>query len=721
MNQPIVFISYCHKDEADKEELLSYLKVLTKHGVIQPWTDDDIDAGERWKNAIQQAMRNARIAILLVTKDFLGSNFILDEEVPELLKRLESDKDQNLTVIPIIARPCYWQACEWLGQLQLRPKNAKPIWSLSKSKRADVLVELTKEIAGLLKSESRAPQAPELKSTVHHEARVADRGTLPSQIKQPEPSISLEELQTPIRKSAGGVNLITPAMLQFDATIPQCLDNQYISDEVYEYMIQSGADYTDPKVDRWRARDTNTEFIRSLVYSSQVVINRVFLKNNKFLYANFSAGSENLDAFAELVRNQVIVPYLNKEKTLLDQTPSVDVRDEGEKAIRTLVEKVGEDVTCVRLAVADRENEMQVELLESNFGTYFLGLPAYRPNQLKEMIDELFGLRQGNPEASEFRPHLIALRDSVQRCIDHDAILYRGALYRDLFIAGGEEDRGRNTTLGRFRGRTEDSPFLLELKKLVDLRYNSNLPDFLKRYTFTPVNMPSRLALQDGVRAVREIESKKVVNLIEELRTHFIQIQREFMAKAHKGMSLPFLGELSVADVIEARQLDEWHDFALYQQEILREPLEILERLEIFQYKFEKFQHAMSDWYYKKYPERRRHEQYANYVTLAIQAGGQLIALGIDPRFDDIQGRAVTHQPELLKEMEIHDYDLLLMVNVIDLKQQKLDRDRSYSIEVVRNDAGLRGDKLYDLMNSFKDIGGDTVNYSAASDLAEQG
>jgi hypothetical protein len=716
--EPIVFISYCHKDEEDKEELLSYLKVLSKRGLIQPWTDDDIDAGDRWKNAIEQALRNARIAILLVTNGFLGSDFILDEEVPALLKRLE--QDNNLTVIPVIARPCYWQIHEWLKPLQVRPKNATPLRSLSENERAEALVELTKEIAGFIGRASGAQQAPEPKPSVH-ETRPASETLPPTQVQQPALAVSPEEAHGAGRKSAEGVNLITPQMLRYDATIPQCLDNQYISDEVYEYMIKNGADYTDPQVNEWRARDTNTEFIRSLVYSSQVVVNRVFLKNNKFLYSNFSEGSDNLDAFAELVKTQVIVPYLYKEKTLLDKTPTVDVRDEGEKAIRTLVEKVGEDVTCVRLAVADRENETQIELFESNFGTYFLGLPAYRPNQLKEMIDELFGLRQASPDTSAFRPHLLTLRDSVERCIDRDSILYRGALYKDLFIAGDEKEKGVNTALGRFRRPTEESPFLPELKKLVDLRYNSNLPDFLRRYTFTPVNMPSRLALQDGVRAVREIESKKVVNLIEELRTHFIQIQREFMAKAHKGMNLPFLGELSVADVIEARQLDEWHDFALYQQEILKEPLEILERLEIFQYKFEKFQHAMSNWYYKKYPARRRREQYANYVTLAIQAGGQLIALGVDPRFDNIRGRAKTHQPELLREMEIQDYDLLLMVNVIDLKQQKLDRDRSYSVEVVRNDAGLRGEKLYDLIKSFKDIGGDAVDYSAASDLAEQG
>lgn len=720
MGQPIVFISYCHKDEADKEELLSYLKVLTKQGLIQPWTDDDIGAGDRWRNAIKQAMQNARIAILLVTNGFLGSDFILDEEVPELLQRLESAGDEKLTVFPLIARPCYWEAFEWLSPLQVRPKNAKPLWSLPENERAEALVAFTREIAGLIKSQSSPSQAPVVKPHGNQTPPASDTSG-PIEVKPPSQPALFKEKQSMGRLSAEGVSLITPKLLNFDATIPQCLDNQYISDEVYEYMIRDGADYTDPQVDALRACDTNTEFIRSLVYSSQVVINRVFLKNNKFLYGNFSEGSRNLDAFAALVRKQVIVPYLNKEKTLLDKTPAVEVRDEGEKALRTLVERVGQEVTCVRLAVEDAENEKQIELMESNFGTYFLGLPAYRPNQLREMIDELFGLRPDNPEVAEFRPHLLALRDSVQRCLDRDSILYRGALYKDLFIAGSDEEKGRNTALGRFRAPTGESPFLLALKKLVDLRYNSNLPDFLGRYTFTPVKMPSRLALQDGVRAAREIESKKIVNLIEELRTHFIQIQREFMAKAHKGMNLPFLGELSVADVIEARGLDEWHDFALYQQEILREPLEIHERLEIFQYKFEKFQHAMSDWYYKKYPARRRPEQYANYVTLAIQAGGQLIALGLDPRFDNLEGRVVTQQPELLKEMEIHDYDLLLMVNVINLKEQKLDRDRSYSIEVVRNDAGLRGNKLYDLVSAFKEIGGDAVDYSAAVDLAEQG
>ncbi len=728
MGEPLIFVSYSHKDKNQKEELVVHLRSLQHLGIIDPWTDDKIEAGDRWLAAIEQALEKARIAILIVTENFLASKFIQSEEVPALLQRLTETSEHKLTVIPFITRQCNWKIFEWMNELQVRPNEAKPVWSAGRSYRDRVQTELMEEIARILQADQPLKGVFKAK----HEANKAKARALKS-----DPSMRPSaEVNSPIQLTEAGpaveseqdAGLLTPAMLQFDATVPQCLDNQYVSERVFRYMIKHGADYSDPKVNAWRKKDTNTEFIRSLVYSSQVVINRAFLKNNKFLYQNFSNGNKNLAAFAELVKNKVIVPYLNKELSLTDRT-TFDTRDEGEKAIRTLVEKIGQHVPCVRLAlpdadadgVDDRENLQMAAHMETSFGSYFLGLRAFQEGQINQMMSELFSSSSNTPNAEEFRPHLLKLRSAVDRCLDANPVLYRSELYKELFIAGNEKQKGVNTALGKFRKPTKADPFLYELKKLVDLRYNSNLPDYLRRYTFTPLNMPSRLALQDGQKAAQQIESRKTVALLDDLRDHFVQIQRKFMANAHKGMNLPFLGELSIADVIEARRLDEWHEFARYQQEMLKEPLEIANRLESFQYKLEQFQKAMSDWYYEKYPTRRKKEIYASYATFALQAGGQLIALGLDPRTREVGGSAELYNPETLAGKKVNDYDLLLMINVIDLKKQKLDRDRSYGIEIVRDDAGLKGEKLIDLINSFRDVGGDPVDYSAASDLAEQG
>ena len=111
MTQPTVFISYSHEDEAQKAQLLSQLGVLQNAGLIDLWSDDRISAGDDWKDKIEQAMAGARVAVLLITSNFLTSNFILNKEVPRLLQRREHE---GLTVFPVLARACPWQEVDWL-------------------------------------------------------------------------------------------------------------------------------------------------------------------------------------------------------------------------------------------------------------------------------------------------------------------------------------------------------------------------------------------------------------------------------------------------------------------------------------------------------------------------------------------------------------------------------------------------------------------------------
>ena len=110
-----IFISYSHKDEAWKNELQEHLKVLRHHGNITIWDDRQIVSGDDWYPAIQSAIENARVAILLVSRDFLNSDFVSREEIPPLLERRKAG---GLKVMPLIVRPCSWQSVPWLARLQ---------------------------------------------------------------------------------------------------------------------------------------------------------------------------------------------------------------------------------------------------------------------------------------------------------------------------------------------------------------------------------------------------------------------------------------------------------------------------------------------------------------------------------------------------------------------------------------------------------------------------
>jgi hypothetical protein len=151
--QPTVFISYSHKDEQEKEELVSHLGVLRGEGLIDVWVDDKIGAGSDWAANIDQAMSSARVGILLITKNFLNSKFILQTEVPRLLTRRQNE---GLVLFPVIARPCAWRKVEWLARMNVRPKNGAPIWREGGHYVDDELATIAEEVADIIESSNQS-------------------------------------------------------------------------------------------------------------------------------------------------------------------------------------------------------------------------------------------------------------------------------------------------------------------------------------------------------------------------------------------------------------------------------------------------------------------------------------------------------------------------------------------------------------------------------------
>ncbi len=144
--QPTVFISYSHEDEPEKDQLLTHLDVLQKAGLIDLWSDDRISGGGDWEQEITEAMNKATVAILLISANFLTSDFILGVEVPTLLKRR---KEEGLYIFPVIARACYWEAFGWLGEMNVRPRDNKPVWGSGRPVDKE-LKAITREIAGIV-------------------------------------------------------------------------------------------------------------------------------------------------------------------------------------------------------------------------------------------------------------------------------------------------------------------------------------------------------------------------------------------------------------------------------------------------------------------------------------------------------------------------------------------------------------------------------------------
>jgi len=124
-----VFISYSHKDEEFKDDLVTMLAGLQRQGLIDAWQDRRIEEGDEWFEGIQDAMNGCDLAILLVSQHFIASRFIQDDELPRLLQRR---KDAGLRVVPIIVRPCKWQSEPALKGLQGLPKDGKAVITFDK-------------------------------------------------------------------------------------------------------------------------------------------------------------------------------------------------------------------------------------------------------------------------------------------------------------------------------------------------------------------------------------------------------------------------------------------------------------------------------------------------------------------------------------------------------------------------------------------------------------
>lgn len=147
MTRPLVFISYSQKDEAEKDKLMAHLGVL-KRELIEPWSDDRLGAGAKWEEEINHAIARARVAVLLITANFLNSDFILETEVPKILER---QRNEGLVVMPVIARPCAWKTVTWLKDLAVRPKTGNPIWGEQGGHVEEDLAGLAEELAGLIR------------------------------------------------------------------------------------------------------------------------------------------------------------------------------------------------------------------------------------------------------------------------------------------------------------------------------------------------------------------------------------------------------------------------------------------------------------------------------------------------------------------------------------------------------------------------------------------
>jgi O-acetyl-ADP-ribose deacetylase (regulator of RNase III) len=137
-----VFISYSHQDKKWLKRLQLMLKPLLRKGSLSIWDDTQIKAGATWRAEIEDALQSAKAAVLLVSPDFLASDFIAEIELPQLLAAAER---KDLKILWVYISPCFYQEIK-LGERQAAHDISRPLAGLRGPNLDNALIKICQKV-----------------------------------------------------------------------------------------------------------------------------------------------------------------------------------------------------------------------------------------------------------------------------------------------------------------------------------------------------------------------------------------------------------------------------------------------------------------------------------------------------------------------------------------------------------------------------------------------
>jgi len=145
-NRSQVFISYSHRDRRWLAELQRMLTPLVRNGSIDVWDDTKITPGSAWKVDIEIALNSAKVAILLVSSNFLASDFIAHNELPPLLR---ASREEGLIIYWIYISSCVYEPTE-ISAFQAAHNISRALDMMTRPKRQAELAKICKKLGRLL-------------------------------------------------------------------------------------------------------------------------------------------------------------------------------------------------------------------------------------------------------------------------------------------------------------------------------------------------------------------------------------------------------------------------------------------------------------------------------------------------------------------------------------------------------------------------------------------
>jgi hypothetical protein len=356
---------------------------------------------------------------------------------------------------------------------------------------------------------------------------------------------------------------VEPSELSRVAVVAHCLDNQWVPKQMLAEMTRDGLSLED--VHAARSGYVRAEYLRALLTAQQVVVNRVFFYNNDIVSRDYMHRGPSRDAFASLLRSNAIVPHLHGEDSPLQAPANMDLVRKGFDAWAEVCRQAEEFSVC-RLSWKQERNKTLTDKLGLAFQEFVLNVAGRAAGGGAAEFARHLGLPE--EEADYFRKRLRKLRAwanlLVEETEDDPRVgpISRNSVYKE-FVTPPDID----PTSGRCDG---NKPYSQEIKQLIDLQYNTSLPEFLDRLPMRPLDTLHRAALRENRPQHPAPGDADQAVLADVLRS---RLAFDNLVDNLDPFDTASLLSLDLPSIVKIRESGTWHTYTTKLAGLVSEPL----------------------------------------------------------------------------------------------------------------------------------------------------
>lgn len=287
-----IFISYSHSDLEWLKRLKIHLKPLEREYSIKVWDDSNIKIGDIWREEIRKALAECKAAILIISADFMASDFIATSELPPLLKSAQED---GVIVLPLIVSPSRFMRNNELSSFQAANNPAMPLNTLSRAEQEQILDELSARLEEIMS----ATISPDTKNKPN----------------------SASDLTSQIHLSIEHLRLGSCLILTNSSSDTVTIESVKIADQVIEYLDLRWKEISLPKLSRLSPGSSTM-----LMFA---VTNKVTFNGNRLV--NFESW-ETLEIVIKSASNKLSWRLISKMR--ISDIGNIEIQDEKSELIK---------------------------------------------------------------------------------------------------------------------------------------------------------------------------------------------------------------------------------------------------------------------------------------------------------------------------------------------------------------------------------------------------